>query len=62
MVVVEVVDTPEEAIAADNRTMYGLTSSILVELPVMGTFEVRDGKIDAWRDYFDMNQFTSRMG
>ena len=31
------------------------------ELPVMGTFEVRDGKINAWRDYFDMNQFTSRM-
>jgi hypothetical protein len=32
------------------------------ELPVMGTFEVRDGKISAWRDYFDMNQFTTRMG
>ena len=32
------------------------------ELPVMGTFEVRDGKINAWRDYFDLNQFTTRMG
>jgi limonene-1,2-epoxide hydrolase len=32
------------------------------ELPVMGAFEVTDGKISAWRDYFDMNQFTSRMG
>src|SRR5678816_2396585 len=32
------------------------------ELPVMGIFEIRDGKIRAWRDYFDMNQFTSRMG
>src|SRR6478672_11653987 len=29
VVVVEVVDTPEEAIAAANRTMYGLTSPIL---------------------------------
>jgi acyl-CoA reductase-like NAD-dependent aldehyde dehydrogenase len=29
VVVVEAVDTPEEAIAAANRTMYGLTSSIL---------------------------------
>ena len=27
----------------------------------MGTFEVSGGKINAWRDYFDMNQFTSRM-
>jgi limonene-1,2-epoxide hydrolase len=32
------------------------------ELQVMGTFEITDGKINAWRDYFDMNQFTSRMG
>ena len=32
------------------------------ELQVMGTFEVSDGKIHAWRDYFDTNQFASRMG
>src|SRR5260370_17186587 len=32
------------------------------ELPVMGTFEVRDGKIKACRDYFDVNQCTSRVG
>ena len=32
------------------------------ELPVMGTFEVTDGKINAWRDYFDINQFTTRVG
>src|SRR6202051_3630967 len=29
VVVVEAVDTPDEAIAAANRTLYGLTSSIL---------------------------------
>jgi limonene-1,2-epoxide hydrolase len=32
-----------------------------VELPVMGAFEVRDGKIAAWRDYFDMKQFMDQM-
>lgn len=26
----------------------------VVDLPVMGVFEFRDGKICAWRDYFDM--------
>jgi len=31
-----------------------------IELPVMGTFEVRDGKIAAWRDYFDLNQYMSQ--
>lgn len=33
-----------------------------VALPVMGTFEVdAEGKITAWRDYFDMNQFTQQL-
>jgi limonene-1,2-epoxide hydrolase len=34
-----------------------------VELPVMGAFEVdTQGKISAWRDYFDMASFTQQMG
>lgn len=32
------------------------------ELPVMGAFEVRgDGKIGAWRDYFDMQQLMAQV-
>ncbi|MFP6836242.1 MAG: limonene-1,2-epoxide hydrolase family protein [Pseudomonadales bacterium] len=31
-----------------------------IELPVMGTFEVVDGKITAWRDYFDLGQFQEQ--
>ena len=31
------------------------------ELPVMGTFEVSEAKISAWRDYFDKEQFTNQM-
>jgi limonene-1,2-epoxide hydrolase len=30
-----------------------------LELPVMGVFEVRDGKIAVWRDYFDLATVTS---
>jgi limonene-1,2-epoxide hydrolase len=26
------------------------------DLPVMGAFELRDGKIAAWRDYFELSQ------
>lgn len=32
-----------------------------IELPVMGAFEVADGRITAWRDYFDLQQFLSQM-
>lgn len=28
-------------------------------LPVMGVFEIENGLIHAWRDYFDLGQFTS---
>ncbi len=30
-------------------------------LPVMGAFELREGKICAWRDYFDMAQLMKQM-
>ena len=34
-----------------------------VAVPGMGAFEVdADGKISAWRDYFDMGQLTSQVG
>src|SRR5262245_12798992 len=33
-----------------------------VAIPVMGTFEVdAQGKISAWRDYFDLAQFTKQI-
>ena len=34
-----------------------------VAIPVMGAFEITpEGKISAWRDYFDMQQFTNQLG
>ena len=33
-----------------------------IALPVVGVFELRDGKISAWRDYFDLAQFRSQFG
>jgi limonene-1,2-epoxide hydrolase len=30
-----------------------------IALPVMGVFEVRDGRIAAWRDYFDLATVTA---
>jgi limonene-1,2-epoxide hydrolase len=33
-----------------------------ITLDVMGVFELREGKIAAWRDYFDMAQWTKQAG
>lgn len=33
-----------------------------IALDVMGVFELRDGKIAAWRDYFDLASWTKQAG
>lgn len=38
-----------------DRTRVGNKS---VELPCCGVFEMRDGKIRVWRDYFDLATYT----
>jgi limonene-1,2-epoxide hydrolase len=42
----------------DRFRMMGKT----VALPVAGVFQVRDGKIAAWRDYFDMQSWLRQTG
>jgi limonene-1,2-epoxide hydrolase len=32
-----------------------------VRLPLMGIFEVTDGKISAWRDYFDLAMYRRQL-
>jgi limonene-1,2-epoxide hydrolase len=41
----------------DTMTMNGKAAP----LPVMGTFELRDDKIAAWRDYFDLATITTML-
>ena len=64
---VESIEFRVDAIAADGGTVLTERRDIftfangVIDLPVMGTFEVTDGRISAWRDYFDLNQFMSQM-
>jgi limonene-1,2-epoxide hydrolase len=57
-----------KSIAADGNTVLTervdtfTTKEKKVVLEVMGAFDVRDGKIAAWRDYFDMARWTSQAG
>ncbi len=38
-----------------DRTMVGAKA---VDLPCCGVFEMQDGKIKVWRDYFDLATYT----
>lgn len=57
-----------KSIAADGDTVLTervdtfTTGDRKITLDVMGLFELRDGKIAAWRDYFDMAQWTKQSG
>ena len=35
-------------------------NGVWAEIPVMGVFEVSDGNIAAWRDYFDLGQVQAQ--
>jgi limonene-1,2-epoxide hydrolase len=51
----------EHGVVLTERTDRFKIAGKWVELPVMGTFELRDGLITAWRDYFDLQQFTKQL-
>jgi limonene-1,2-epoxide hydrolase len=48
-------------IVLNERTDTFKFGDATITLRVMGCFELADGKITAWRDYFDMNQYLSQM-
>lgn len=52
----------ENGLVMNERTDCFTLPTGRLELPVMGVFEVRDGKIAAWRDYFDMGPLKGFMG
>jgi|ERR1700688_2068261 len=60
-----VIETTHLAVRDDvvltERVDTFMVGDIVAPLGVMGTFEVRDGKISAWRDYFDMSQITKML-
>jgi limonene-1,2-epoxide hydrolase len=58
-----VIETTHLAVAGDvvltERVDTFTVGESVAPLPVMGTFEVHNGRITAWRDYFDMAQITA---
>jgi len=50
-----------DGLVLNERTDRFLINGKWIALPVMGVFELQNGKIKAWRDYFDIGQFTRQM-
>jgi limonene-1,2-epoxide hydrolase len=45
----------------NERTDRFLVNGNWIELPVAGVFEVQDGRIVLWRDYFDLETIMKQM-
>ena len=53
--------TASDTLVLNERTdRFGMNGKWM-DLPVAGVFEVHDGRITLWRDYFDMTTFTNQL-
>jgi limonene-1,2-epoxide hydrolase len=50
-----------QGVVMNERTDRFLIGDRWAEAQVMGVFEIEGGKIKAWRDYFDLAQFSAQM-
>lgn len=51
----------EGTVLNERTDRFHLKDGRWVELRVMGSFEVIDGQITAWRDYFDLGQWAKAL-
>jgi limonene-1,2-epoxide hydrolase len=56
----QIAETPAGVVLTERTDRFEIGGR-WVELPVMGSFELREGKITAWRDYFDLAQFQRQL-
>ncbi len=49
-----------DGVVLTERVDRFLVGDTPVDVPCMGAFELRDGRIAAWRDYWDLRQFESQ--
>jgi limonene-1,2-epoxide hydrolase len=48
-------------VVLNERTDRFLLGERWLEIPVAGVWQLRDGKIALWRDYFDLGQFNEQL-
>lgn len=51
----------DDVVMNERIDRFWMTDGKAIALRVAGLFEVRDGKVAVWRDYFDLASFTDQM-
>ena len=55
-----IAESPDGVVLTERTDRFAIGDDWL-EMPVMGTFELSDGKIAKWRDYFDPTPINAMM-
>ena len=59
--VIAIAENSDGVVLTERVDNFDMPGGKKLSLPVMGTFEFTDGRISAWRDYFDLATFTNQM-
>ena len=51
----------DHTVLNERTDRFRLADGRWIEIRVMGVFEVLDGRITAWRDYFDLGQWMAQL-
>lgn len=51
-----------DTVVMNERTDHINLNGRLVDLPICGVFEIEDGRIKAWREYFDLGRARAAYG
>ncbi|MGE0775963.1 MAG: limonene-1,2-epoxide hydrolase family protein [Sphingomonadaceae bacterium] len=54
-------ENADGTVLTERMDGFVMNSGAAVDLPVMGIFEMRDGLIAGWRDYFDLGTLQKQM-
>lgn len=55
-----IAENAEGTVLTERTDNFHMADGKKISVRVMGTFELKDGKITAWRDYFDLAEFQSQ--
>lgn len=56
-----IAENAEGTVLTERTDNFYMGDGKKISVRVMGTFELKNGKITSWRDYFDLAEFQSQM-
>jgi limonene-1,2-epoxide hydrolase len=60
--IVHIARSATGVVLTERRDVFVLPNGRVADLPVMGVFEISNGLIAEWRDYFDRGMLAEQMG